>query len=728
MDFRDEYPKFCAIRTSLSTSRIDPSWVRNVLCLVLGTHLAYSDINQARALLSTMEAHGFRFMVIGDTPQSDIRSGDGAEDTKLVSPAAALHPRCVPIVMADPLADAGLIGFCFFFGPVRQEKRAAPTPLPDAKMEYFQVEEANPGRDGVCSDNDCPCGFPGASIPRGTGYIYVSKAVVDFRRDARTEREASEKVAEMQSAGAMVFLGQDVAVSTLMCEQGARKRGLDLEVAAADARHWWETGLVPLRATPLASESSTPLASMFSAAKSGEAETVETLLGAGADLEARDREGGTALIIAAYYGHSAIVGSLLDKGAEVNARDEQGSTALMLAARNGHGEIVESLLGKGADVNAQASNNGTTALILAAAWGHGEIVDSLLAKDADVNVQNKKGSTALILAALGGHGEIVDSLLAKDADVNSGDEDGDTALIRAASKGYKEIVDSLLAGGADVNAQNANFGDTALMWASSESGHPEIVDSLLAHQAYVNARSGDSDTALILACNQNGKAEIVHRLLAAGAWANVQNISFGNTALIRAAGWGRVDLVERLLAFRAELDVRNNLGDTALMLACGKEPHLDVAQMLLAKGAGVNVLNNNGTSALILAAAWGHQEIVECLLAYGADASICDKDGDTAEKIAAHNHHKKVVGSLKASAARARVAPRQAPLPGWMPTHLVPPGGMAAWDAPDPSRPPMAQLAERVELVVEAGVGDWAQVRAANGWRGWVDGRLLYRR
>jgi hypothetical protein len=61
----------------------------------------------------------------------------------------------------------------------------------------------------------------------------------------------------------------------------------------------------------------------------------------------------------------------------------------------------------------------------------------------------------------------------------------------------------------------------------------------------------------------------------------------------------------------------------------------------------------------------------------------------------------------------------------WMPTHLAPPGGMAAWDAPDPSRPPVVQLAEQLELVVESSAGAWTQVRAVNGWRGWVDGRLL---
>ena len=62
---------------------------------------------------------------------------------------------------------------------------------------------------------------------------------------------------------------------------------------------------------------------------------------------------------------------------------------------------------------------------------------------------------------------------------------------------------------------------------------------------------------------------------------------------------------------------------------------------------------------------------------------------------------------------------------GWSPTHVVPTGGMAAWDAPVSARPPVARLSERVELLVTARVGAWAQVRASNGWSGWVDGRLL---
>jgi hypothetical protein len=95
-----------------------------------------------------------------------------------------------------------------------------------------------------------------------------------------------------------------------------------------------------------------------------------------------------------------------------------------------------------------------------------------------------------------------------------------------------------------------------------------------------------------------------------------------------------------------------------------------------------------------------------------------------------------IAGPPAAVAAPVAVAATpavQAPAPPdasftWSPTHLVPEGGMPFWDAPDTSRPAAGQLPEKVELTLEGRAGVWAQVRAANGWRGWVDGRLLVNR
>jgi protease PrsW len=63
--------------------------------------------------------------------------------------------------------------------------------------------------------------------------------------------------------------------------------------------------------------------------------------------------------------------------------------------------------------------------------------------------------------------------------------------------------------------------------------------------------------------------------------------------------------------------------------------------------------------------------------------------------------------------------------PAWTPSHHVPAAGMAAWALPDPTRLPMVMLAGSIPLRVVEQAGAWAHVLAANGWHGWVDGRLL---
>lgn len=119
-------------------------------------------------------------------------------------------------------------------------------------MKYFECDV--PEGNGLCSDNACPC--PEVVIPRGAGYLFIDQDLVDFRRQfptlAGARVEMRRRQAEMRANLGGMFTGFYRLGPILVCEQGAKLRGLDLEIAAADARHWWETGQVPLRPTPLA--------------------------------------------------------------------------------------------------------------------------------------------------------------------------------------------------------------------------------------------------------------------------------------------------------------------------------------------------------------------------------------------------------------------------------------------------------------------------------------------
>ncbi|HSO07456.1 MAG TPA: ankyrin repeat domain-containing protein [Pelomicrobium sp.] len=113
----------------------------------------------------------------------------------------------------------------------------------------------------------------------------------------------------------------------------------------------------------------------------GDVETVRRRLAAGADVDARDRRGQTALMRAAHEGDAAMVAALLEHGADPNASAKHHLNALMLAVVAGHAEIALMLARAGADLHARATGPpgfaGKTAAELARERGMAELGEML---------------------------------------------------------------------------------------------------------------------------------------------------------------------------------------------------------------------------------------------------------------------------------------------------------------------------------------------------------------
>jgi uncharacterized protein len=91
------------------------------------------------------------------------------------------------------------------------------------------------------------------------------------------------------------------------------------------------------------------------AARGGDVEAVRRLLRAGADVDARDRYGQTAAMLAAHHGHREIVELLVEAGADLNVAAKYNLTALMLAIVAGHAAVAGALIRGGADLRVRGA-------------------------------------------------------------------------------------------------------------------------------------------------------------------------------------------------------------------------------------------------------------------------------------------------------------------------------------------------------------------------------------
>ena len=112
---------------------------------------------------------------------------------------------------------------------------------------------------------------------------------------------------------------------------------------------------------------------------------IDTQLALGADINARDEHGQTALMNAARAGQASVVRLLAARGADLNHRAKYGLTALMLAVIRGHAEVVRVLLEAGADLTPTGTGapgfDGKTAVALARDRGDEMVLNLLIANE-----------------------------------------------------------------------------------------------------------------------------------------------------------------------------------------------------------------------------------------------------------------------------------------------------------------------------------------------------------
>jgi uncharacterized protein len=277
---------------------------------------------------------------------------------------------------------------------------------------------------------------------------------------------------------------------------------------------------------------------LIDAAKNVDREAVRSLLKQGANVNATQADGTTALHWASYRDDLESADLLIRSGANVNARNDLGATPLWAACQNGSESMVGRLLTAGANPNA-ALLLGETPVMVAARSGSPAVVELLAAKGANVNARAARGQTALMWAVAQKHPEVVKVLLANGADIH------------ARSDSWTEVMAVPPHGYLDYNRAIPHGSDTALMFAAR-------VDDLASARLLVAAGANVNDedawgvSAVVLAAH-SGFTDVVEFLLEKGANANSDRAGF--TALHEAIMRRDENLVKVLLDHGADANL-----------------------------------------------------------------------------------------------------------------------------------------------------------------------------
>ena len=305
------------------------------------------------------------------------------------------------------------------------------------------------------------------------------------------------------------------------------------------------------------------ITALMVAAARGCVPIVQCLVNNGAAVNATDSKGSTSLVFAAKFGHLAVVSLLMSldwpsSGCQLRNTSQE---SLVIAAREGHLDIIESLLNTDhVDVNGQCVLSGETALCAAAAAGKKDSCKLLIKRGANPLVSNRAGAFPLHLAITDGHYAIVDLLLNAGLSVNQPDDKGRSPLLLAASVGQVGVLELLLARGAEKDARDQD-GLNAISWAVV-GGKSRALDLLIKQGLDLESRDSCQRTPLHHAA-VGSDVRILEILLNSGS--NVESVDKdGIRPIDRAIGHNNESAVVQMLKKGAKL------GPTTWAMAKGK--------------------------------------------------------------------------------------------------------------------------------------------------------------
>jgi ankyrin repeat protein len=357
--------------------------------------------------------------------------------------------------------------------------------------------------------------------------------------------------------------------------------------------------------------------------------------GAAGRLAAHESESPVA--DAAMRRDAAAVRTLLREGADVNAAQGDGMTALHWAALNGDLEILDVAIYAGAAPEVQTRVGSYTPLHLASSRGHGAVVARLVEAGAAASPFTATGVQPIHLAAQAGSPDAIQALLARGADVNAKDRThGRTPLVFAASQNRLDAMKVLLASGADALAASSviDYVERSARDGQARTARNRIVAATTGRTPAENAGGLFTDPPA------GGGRGAAGRGGAAAGRAGAQagrgggrgaapdpvdpDDPAGTPRAGRRGGGGDPNAPRPLSDIQ---QIGRQGGFTALHYAA-RDGYAEAALMLLDAGVDINLPSGgDGSTPMLVAAINGHFDLAKTLLDRGADPNRASDDG-----------------------------------------------------------------------------------------------------
>jgi uncharacterized protein len=370
-------------------------------------------------------------------------------------------------------------------------------------------------------------------------------------------------------------------------------------------------------------------AQIADAAMRGDTAKVRQLLKQGADVNAAQGDGMTALHWAVQRGDLDEAKMLLYAGARVEATTRNGSyTPLHLASRVGRVSLIKALLQGGANANARTSSGGATPLHYAAGQGSPDAIIALVDGGAKLDAPDSAwGETPLMWASSANRVAAVQVLIAKGASVKAASkiediparEKADRAALQLRARrvaALKAAEQPVLTGPPGGDGRGGGRGGRGGEQPAvvGRGGEPAVPGSGRADSS--NAGRGAPPSAQVASASTRPAAD------SAGQYSQPV---IGGTNGADGRGGGRGGAAGLTYG-----DLVGNKGGLTPLLFAVRDGSVEAVQALLKAGADINQMSaGDHTSPLLMATINGRFDLAKILLERGADPKLASDAGAT---------------------------------------------------------------------------------------------------